>query len=161
MNEKRFITIIIVTLAILFIISQHSLSCEKAEPSRGQAIYVPAYSHIYIGNDERPFLLTVTLSVRNVDPKHPIQIILVDYYETQGQLLNKYIAKPMILKPLESLRYVIPEKDRTGGSGANFMVEWQADTLVNAPVVESIMISARSQQGISFTSRGRVLSSEQ
>jgi len=67
---------------------------EKIGLSDGQIIYVPAYSHIYIGNREKPFLLTVTLSIRNIDPKHQIKITLVDYYETQGKLLKNYIDKP-------------------------------------------------------------------
>ena len=79
------------------------------------------------------------------------------HYETQGQLLKKYIKTPVILKPLESLRYVVPEKDESGGSGANFMVEWKADKPVNPPIVESIMIGTQSGQGVSFTSRGRVI----
>jgi hypothetical protein len=124
-------------------------------------MYVPAYSHIYSGNKERPFLLTVTLSIRNIDPVHPIEITLVDYYKTQGELLKKYIDTPMTLKPLESLRYIIPEKDESGGSGANFIVEWHSEKLVNRPIIESIMIGTQSTQGISFTSRGReILSSE-
>ena len=123
--------------------------------SKGQILYVPAYSHIYSGNKERPFLLTVTLSIRNVDPKHQIKIILVDYYQTQGKLLKIYIDKPIALKSLESLRYVIPEKDKSGGSGANFIIEWQFDKFVNPPIVESIMIGTKSTQGISFTSRGQ------
>jgi hypothetical protein len=86
---------------------------------------------------------------------HPIEITLVDYYETQGKLLNKYIETPVILKPLESLRYIIPEKDKSGGSGANFIVEWHSDKPVNRPIIESIMIGTQSTQGISFTSRGR------
>jgi len=105
--------------------------------------------------------LTVTLSIRNIDPNHQIKITLVDYYETQGKLLKKYIDKPTILNPLESLRYVIPEKDKSGGSGANFMVKWQSDKFVNPPIIESIMIGTQSQQGVSFTSRGQeVLTSE-
>ncbi len=123
--------------------------------SKGQILYVPAYSHIYSGNRERPFLLTVTLSIRNVDPKHQIKIILVDYYETQGKLLKKHIDKPIALNSLESLRYVIPEKDKSGGSGANFIIEWRSDKFVNPPIVESIMIGTQSTQGISFTSRGQ------
>jgi hypothetical protein len=123
--------------------------------SKGQTIYVPAYSHIYIGNKERPFLLTVTLSIRNIDPKHEIKITTVDYYETQGKMLKKNIDRPVVLQPLESLRYVLPEKDKSGGSGANYIVEWQAETLVNPPIVETIMIGTQSQQGISFTSRGK------
>ena len=59
------------------------------------------------------------------------------------------------LNPLESLRYVIPEKDESGGSSANFMVKWQSDTFVNPPIIESIMIGTQSQQGVSFTSRGQ------
>lgn len=99
--------------------------------------------------------MTVTLSIRNVDPNHQIKINLVDYYETQGKLLKKYIDKPIVLKPLESLRYVIPEKDKSGGSGANFIIEWQSDNFINPPIVESIMIGTKSSQGISFTSRGQ------
>ncbi len=123
--------------------------------SAGQSIYVPAYSHIYTGNRERAFLLTVTLSIRNIDPTHAITITTADYYETQGKLLKKFIETPVTLKPLESLRYIIDEKDKSGGSGANFIVTWGADKPVNPPIVESIMIGAQSQQGISFTSRGR------
>lgn len=123
--------------------------------SDGQSVYVPAYSHIYTGNRETPFLLTVTLSIRNIDPVHPIQITLADYYETQGKLLKKFIEKPVRLNPLESLRYIINEKDKSGGSGANFIVKWDAAEPVNPPIIEAIMIGAQSQQGISFTSRGR------
>ncbi len=123
--------------------------------SRGQMLYVPAYSHIYSGNREMPFNLAVTISIRNINPAHAIQITAVDYYETQGKLIKKYIEVPVTLKPLESMRYVIPEKDKSGGSGANFIVGWAADLPVNPPIVESIMISTQAQQGISFTSRGR------
>lgn len=124
---------------------------------KGQRIYVPAYSHIYSGNRERPFLLTVTLSIRNIDPAHEMVIVLADYYETQGELLKRYVDKPLTLDPLESVRYVVPEKDESGGSGANFIVEWKAEQPVNPPIVESIMIGTKAQQGISFTSRGRPL----
>ena len=130
---------------------------EKIGLSDGQTIYVPAYSHIYSGNREQPFLLAATLSIRNIDPNHQIKITIVNYYETQGKLLKKYLNKPVILTPLESLRYIIPEKDKSGGSGANFIVEWKSDKFVNPPIVESIMIGTQNQQGVSFTSRGRVI----
>ena len=125
--------------------------------SKGQAIYVPAYSHIYSGDRERPFLLTVTVSIRNTDPNQPIKITTVDYYETQGNLLTKFMETPVTLKPLESIRYVIPEKDKAGGSGANFIVEWKSDKFVNPPIVESVMIGTRSGQGVSFISRGQAI----
>ena len=134
---------------------------QNIELSKGQVLYVPAYSHIYSGNRENPFLLTVTLSIRNIDSRHQIKVTLVDYYETQGKLLKKLIDERIILNPLESLRYVIPERDKSGGSGANFLVEWQSDKLINPPIVESIMIGTQSTQGISFTSRGKEIYSSE
>ncbi|MGD9077062.1 MAG: DUF3124 domain-containing protein [Desulfobacteraceae bacterium] len=155
MTKNIHFKYLFIVLCILFF-PLSSYAAEKTIGlSKGQILYVPAYSHIYSGDRERPFLLTVTLSIRNVDTKHQIKITLVDYYETQGKLLKKLIDKPKTLKPLESLRYVIPERDKSGGSGANFIVEWQSDKFVNPPIVESIMISTKSKQGISFTSRGK------
>lgn len=143
---------------IIFLSMPLSLQAkESMELSKGQTIYVPAYSHIYSGDRERPFLLTVTVSIRNIDPKHFIKVTVVDYYETQGRLLKKFLDTAITLKPLESVRYVIPEKDKAGGSGANFIVEWKSEKLVNPPIVETVMIGTQSQQGVSFTSRGRVI----
>jgi hypothetical protein len=152
-----FACFFILVLSFCLFLSLPVYADEKIGLSDGQTIYVPAYSHIYSGNREQPFLLTVTLSIRNIDPKHQIKITIVDYYETQGKLLKKYVEKPVIIDPLESLRYVIPERDKAGGSGANFIVEWKSDKFVNPPIVESIMIGTKSNQGVSFTSRGRTI----
>jgi hypothetical protein len=135
----------------------HAHADEKIGLSDGQTIYVPAYSHIYSGDREKPFLLTVTLSIRNIDPRHQINITQVNYYDTKGKVIKTYLNQSVLLSPLESRRYVIPEKDNAGGSGANFIVEWKSGKFVNPPIVESIMIGTQSQQGISFTSRGRVI----
>ena len=132
---------------------------ELATLSAGQTVYVPAYSHIYIGNREKPFLLTVTLHVRNVDPKNTITLRSVDYYDSNGNLLKKYLPKPLMLRPLSSSRHVVPRNEKQGGSGAGFMVAWTAEKAVNPPIVETVMIGAESQQGISFTSRGQVIAS--
>jgi len=128
--------------------------------SDGQTLYVPAYSHIYSGARDTPFLLTITLSIRNVDPDHPITIIRADYYETAGKHLRNYVEKPIKLAPYGSTRFVVSESDKSGGSGANFIVQWKADKPVNPPIVESVMISTKAAQGISFTSRGRAIITE-
>jgi len=111
----------------------------------------------YFGSRERTFLLTVTLSIRNIDPKNSITIKNIEYYETQGKLLKKYLDKPIILSPLESVRYIVPETEKVGGSGANFIVQWESNKWVNPLIIESIMIGAKSGQGISFASRGKVI----
>ncbi len=143
--------------ALVIVQSPAATAGHQAALSTGQTIYVPAYSHIYSGNREMPFLLTVTLSIRNIDPNHPISITTVDYHETQGSHLKSFLDTPVLLEPFESIRYVIPENDKSGGSGANFIVKWRAEESVNPPIVESIMISTQSQQGVSFTSRGVVI----
>lgn len=145
--------LLIIGITLFSAISLHA--AEKKGLSNGQRIYVPAYSHIYSGNKEAPFLLAVTLSIRNIDPTKPIEIASVDYYETQGKLVKKFTEKPIVLQPLETLRYVVPEKDKSGGSGANFIVLWRSDGLVNPPIVETIMIGTSYHQGVSFTSRGQ------
>jgi len=149
------------TLLVLFAVMNTLISVAHADDavnlSKGQMLYVPVYSHIYAGNRELPLLLTVTLSVRNVDTKYPITLTLVDYYGTKGEILKKYLDRDVILGPLESTRYIIPQKESEGGSGANFLVAWKADKSVNPPLVESVMIGAGGQHGISFTSRGQII----
>lgn len=125
--------------------------------SKGQTLYVPVYSHIYAGNRELPLLLTVTLSVRNVDPKYPMTVTSADYYGTKGELLKKYSEQDIILDPLESTHFIVPQNEKEGGAGANFIVTWKARQSINPPLVECVMIGAGSQYGISFTSRAQVI----
>jgi len=125
--------------------------------SIGQTVYVPAYSHIYHGNREAQLLLSVTLSIRNIDLDNPLVVSAVDYYDTQGKLLKHFIAAPVSLGPLGSERYVISQDDSSGGSGANFIVVWKAKKPTNPPIIESVMIGSQSQLGVSFTSRGQAL----
>lgn len=156
--KKWNVFICLFIILTTFVFSTSTLHADEVITlSKSQTIYVPAYSHIYSGNIEKPFLLTVILSVRNIDPMHKIKITMINYYDGKGTLLSKLLADPLTLEPLESLRHVIPEKDKSGGSGANFIVKWESDKLVNPPIIESVMIGTQSQQGISFTSRGRAI----
>jgi len=125
--------------------------------SKGQLVYVPVYSHVYYGDYERKILLTGILSIRNTDPTHAITIVKADYYDSDGKLIKSYLSQPLTLKPMASTRFIVKESDTKGGSGANFLVEWQAETEVNEPIIEGVMIGAAAQQGISFTSRGKAI----
>ena len=124
---------------------------------RGQVLYVPAYSHIFSGTASAKFNLTTTLSLRNTDLEHRITILAVQYYDSEGKLVRAYLTEPRQLGPLASTDFVVAEKDTTGGSGANFIVEWSAQEPVTSPVVEAVMISTTSSQGLSFVSPARVL----
>lgn len=125
----------------------------------GQTVYIPVYSHIYADDRYRdaPFLLTATLSIRNTDPDKSLTLKSVDYYDSEGRLLQRYLDKPMAIGPLGSTRYIVPESESKGGAGAKFLVEWEAPAAVIEPIIESVMIGTKMQQGISFISTGRVI----
>lgn len=123
--------------------------------SRGQAVYVPVYSHIFSGPKKRPYQLAATLSIRNTDPSSSLRLTAIDYHDTAGRLVRRHLDKPFLLGPLASTYVHIEEKDDTGGFGANFIVRWQAEKAINAPIIESVMIGATSGLGISFVSPGQ------
>lgn len=123
--------------------------------SKGQTVYVPAYSNVFTGPKKIPFQLATTLSVRSTDLAAHIRITSIDYYDTNGRMIRRYLDKPLNLGPLASTFVHIEEKDASGGFGANFIVRWNADRVVNAPVIECVMIGATSGQGISFVSPGQ------
>ena len=142
-------------MVILLFRTNYALS--EVKRCTGQTVYVPIYSHIYSGDRESPFLLAATLSIRNTDPDQPITVTEIDYYDSDGKLLKKHLQKHFTLNPMASTRIVIKESDKSGGSGANFIVKWESKNRVTEPVIESIMIGTQVQQGISFTSRGQVI----
>lgn len=155
---------VVTTTMLPFLLVLAAVACFMARPVdadtrlwKGQTVYVPVYSHIYSGNREQPFYLAATLSIRNTDTRHAITLTAVDYYDSEGKFLKHYLDRALSLKAMGTKRYVIPESDKSGGSGAKFIVKWQSDQPVAEPLIESVMISTKTQQGISFTSRGRVL----
>jgi hypothetical protein len=153
-TKLMLIVFVLLTLMIGFLIRTADADMRLFN---GQTVYVPLYSHIYSGDREQPFYLAATLSIRNTDRKHTITLIAVDYYDSQGKFLKHYLEKPLPLNAMATKRYVVPESDKSGGSGAKFIVTWQGEQPVAEPLIESVMISTKTQQGISFTSRGRVL----
>ncbi|QDV68791.1 hypothetical protein Poly24_25040 [Rosistilla carotiformis] len=126
-------------------------------PVQGQRLYVPVYSHVYHQKGE-PYFLTATLNIRNTDTEHEIVVTSVRYFNTAGKEVRSMLQKPLRIGPLAATEFVIQRDDKVGGSGASFIVEWQAGTEVNQPLVETVMIDTRGQQGISFIARAIVLS---
>jgi hypothetical protein len=157
--KHRYVHILLaILLFILPVLTvADAIATDLTGKTTGQTVYVPAYSHIYHGNRAAELLLSVTLSIRNIDQDNPITISVVDYYETQGKLLRHFLSAPVTLGPLGSERYIIQQNDSSGGSGANFIVVWKAEKPANPPIIETVMIGTQSQLGISFTSRGQAL----
>lgn len=134
------------------------VNLDKFKVAMGQTIYVPVYSYIY-HDEQKAFNLAATLSVRNTDLTQPIVITTVRYYNSNGKLVKQYLQQPIQLEALASTDFVINRNNNSEGLGANFIVEWVAQTKVSEPVVEAIMIGTANQQGISWSSPGRVIKS--
>jgi hypothetical protein len=124
---------------------------------RSQTLYVPAYSHIYIRDAQQSMNLATTLSIRNTSPHTSITLSAIDYYDSHGKPVRPYLDTARVLGPLASTYVVVETDDIRGGVGANFLVRWHADAPVPPPVVETVMITTESTQGISFRSTARVL----
>ena len=133
------------------------VTAEDLEVVTGQTLYVPAYSEIFSSDESTTYDLAVMLSVRNTDLDHPIIINAIQYYDTNGNLVRDYVESPLELAPMATMEVVISRQDKAGGTGANFIVKWGAEEAVHAPIVEALMTSLASQQGISFLSPARVL----
>ena len=138
--------------------SLRAVTLDKTKVVMGQTVYVPIYSHIYHYNSQDQVMnLSATLSIRNTDLTNSIIITSVRYYNSDGKLIRQDIKSPVELKPLASTDFFIAADDTSGGSGANFIVEWVAEKTVYEPVIEAVMISTSSSQGISFVSPAKIL----
>ncbi len=124
----------------------------------GEVLYVPLYSSIYHQND-MIFDLTATLSIHNTDLNSKITILKIDYYDTDGNFIRKLINEEFDLTPLQSKQFVIKQTDVSGGTGAKFIIQWMSEKHVIKPIVEAVMISTSSTQGISFKTESRILTS--
>jgi len=114
------------------------------ELSQGQILYLPIYSHIWHGNKivdgKYPVKSQVSalVSIRNTSLKTPIRITTARYYSTDGKLLKEFLPKPVEIGAMGTLELFVERKESEGGSGANFIIQWDAATTTNPPVVEAI-----------------------
>ena len=118
-----------------------------------QLVYVPVYSHVYFEGGA-PYLLETTLSIRNIDPDQAIYLTSVDYFDTDGKLVNTYLDQTIRLGPLQTIEFLVERRDSTGGSGANFLIEWLGERDSNKPLIEAVMVGTAGTNGISFGRTG-------
>ncbi len=95
--------------------------------------------------------------MRNVNRRDTVYLGHAEYYGTTGELIRTYFQGPIYILPLETVEIVIDEIDKAGGTGANFLFDWQIRPGANAPFFECVMISTSGQQGLSFATRGVLL----
>jgi hypothetical protein len=121
------------------------------ELSAGQTLYLPVYSKIWHGDriqGQHPVdrLVSALVSIRNTSLKTPIKITSARYYSTEGKLLKEYLDKPAVVNAMGTLELFVERKESDGGSGANFIIQWDSAVPTNTPVVEAIHADIRSGQ---------------
>ncbi|MCA9885848.1 MAG: DUF3124 domain-containing protein [Anaerolineae bacterium] len=174
MNQARYFTWVSLFAIVVFLMGCTADSLSTGQPIAsstlqpvigrdlqivtGQEVYIPAYSEVFAGRQGMNTRLAITLAIHNTDPDSPIIIQTVRYYDTNGTLVRNYIDEPVEVSPLATTGFLVEETDDSGGWGSNFIVEWVAENPVYEPIIEAIMISTRSAQGISMISTGRVIS---
>ena len=129
-----------------------------ANIARGQKVYVPFYSQISQSGGLRTLDMSGFLSVRNTSETESILITAIRYYDTNGRLVKDCLsARNLRLPPMATTEFGIARSDRSGGSGANFIVEWVSESEVSDPLVEAIMLAASGNQSYTLLSQGRVI----
>lgn len=137
--------------------SYHFEAVDQSSFEQAELVYIPIYSDIYFVDSKHTFSLTATLSIRNTSFKDSIYVFSIDYYNSGGQKVRRYNESTLLVKPMESVEFVVADKDDTGGVGANFVVEWGAKPGAQKPYFQGVMIGTTGQQGISFTTEGIVI----
>lgn len=126
---------------------------DKSIQEYQDTVYIPIYSDIYSHSRLNRVLLTSTLSIRSTSLTDTTFINEIKYFDTKGNMVKSFIDKTLVLKPMQSIDYVIDKDDDTGGSGANFLVTWGAKANTK-PLFQAVMISTQGQHGLSFVVDG-------
>ena len=157
-NQGRIVSVLLAAMLWLAVVALPTNGWSATADIRllkKQTVYVPVYSNVFSGPRKRPLQLEANLSIRSTDPSASLRITSIDYYDTAGKLVRRFLNRPQLLGPVASTDIHIKERDVSGGFGANFIVRWESDTIINAPIIECVMIGVTGGQGISFVSTGQ------
>ena len=158
--KKRIFALFILALGSIPAFGSAAIAAE--ELSAGQALYLPVYSHIWhgdrAGSIKHPAKtpLSVLVSIRNTSLKTPIRVLSARYYSTEGKALQEYLAKPATINAMGTLELFVERRELEGGSGANFLIQWDAAAPTNPPLVEAIHIDIKEgNHALTFITRAQ------
>ena len=155
---KHFVLSAVLAVLALFVVP----AAAEDEPalSTGQTLYLPIYSHLYHGDLDKagkPAFtpLSVHVSIRNTDSRTAIRLLYARYYDTQGKLVREFVPAAQAIPPLGTIELFVPRTDMAGGSGANFLIAWSAETPANLPLVEALHGDIREARSVVFLTSAR------
>lgn len=139
----------------LFSASTVTVAQEARPLTKSQTLYLPIYSHMLYGNIGKSgkasnAMLSALVSIRNTDGKRPLRIQSARYFDTHGKMLSERVPSPITIQPYGTLEIFIDLNDSAGGSGANFVIRWEADQPINPPLVESLHANMDGGKAVIF-----------
>ena len=114
-SRVKQILFILVSLLIIASLTSFSYASESSRRTKGQTVYVPTYSNIFVGDREIAWQLSALLSIHNTDLVQTITITRVDYYDSDGKLVRKYLEKSQKINPMGSIKFYVKASDTAGG----------------------------------------------
>lgn len=161
MTPIRYLrTLAAASIFALFAASTVGFAQELRAASKGQSLYLPVYSHMLYGNVGKngrvsQVLLSTLVSIRNTDGKRPLRLLSARYYDTHGQSLGERVAKPLIIPPFGTHEIFIDLNDASGGSGANFLIKWDAEQAISPPLIEGLHVNMDGGKAVVFMTQAQ------
>ena len=133
--SRVFLLIIIMTLgSSLFA----GLAAGEVKLVKGQTLYIPCPTSFMAGTYS--FDVRATVFIHNTDPTNAINITGIDFYNSGGKLVEKYITQPLKLNALAATRVNVKQPlEGEDGMAAHFVIQWQSEHKVVEPLIHGLV----------------------
>jgi hypothetical protein len=132
-----------------------SLPEQRALSARG-LVYVPTYASIR-GQTAQPGNLAALLRIDNTSSTKPLVLERIDHFDTAGHLIQRFLEKPIALRPFGTIQIFLPHGDARRGPASHFIVTWAGNGPIEEPLIEAVMFGKVDGEGYSFVSAGRAI----
>jgi hypothetical protein len=123
---------------------------------KGQTLYIPSPTSFMAGTYS--FNIRATVFIHNTDPTNAINITGIDFYNSGGKLVEKYVTQPLKLNALAATRVNVKQPlEGEDGMAAHFVIQWQSEHKVVEPLINGWFSSVSGTRGFSFTSYPRII----
>ena len=123
---------------------------------KGQTLYIPSPTSFVAGTYS--FDVRATVYIHNTDPTNAITITGIDFYNSGGKLMEKYVTQPVKLNALAATRVNVKQPlEGEDGMAAHFVIQWQSEHKVVEPLINGWLTGVSGTRGFSFTSYPRII----
>ncbi len=118
------------------------------------SVYVPLYSSLYVGGQRSLKNLSATLSLRNTSADQALIVTSMTYFDGNGKAVVELLDVPHVPAPMATAEFYTDQSGTSGGPVATVIVGWGAETSVDPPLIEAVILGNYGAKSISFISRG-------